>query len=240
MGEKIALDLEDWICYQVFLTGAYAVEELQTRYFQNCVGKGMTVLDIGAHVGYYTLQAAVRVGPEGRVHAFEPMSKNFKRLLHNVEINSFHNVTANRYIVHERSGKMSIIPGDPRNPGGSSLPSVDADHGSPREIVESITIDDYADENGLREIHLAKIDVEGSELHVLRGMKRVLERNSPRLLIEFSEGALQAHGGSSSELLDFLRGFGLRPYRITATGLREKSPTDTSREHLLLFARSID
>jgi FkbM family methyltransferase len=238
IGEKITLNLEDWISYQIFLTGMYAVEEVQTMWFRNAVARGMIVLDIGAHVGYYTLQAAARVGSEGQVHSFEPISSSFEKLSRNIAINGFGNAMANRYIVHERSGQMSIIVGDRRNPGGSSLPSIDESDGAPQEIVDSITIDEYAERNGLREVHLAKIDVEGSELYVLKGMKNLLQRSNPKILIEFSEGALQAHGSSAPELLDFMRGLGFHPYAITTTGLREKPPGDTSREHLLLFVKT--
>src|SRR5688572_20918112 len=58
-GQLISLDLDDWIPYQIFLTGHYDVETHHTAFFRDAVTAGMTVLDVGAHIGYYTLQAAV-------------------------------------------------------------------------------------------------------------------------------------------------------------------------------------
>ncbi len=66
-GQRIVLQLDDWIPYQVFLTGMYAVEASATRFFHTLLRPGMVVVDVGANIGYYTLQAAVRIGPGGQV-----------------------------------------------------------------------------------------------------------------------------------------------------------------------------
>lgn len=237
IGERIALELEDWVSYRIFLTGLYDGERGHTQFFRKTVREGMTVLDIGAHIGYYTLQAAVRVGSKGQVHAFEPVSETFTRLSHNIRLNGFQNVVANRCIVHDHSGDMRIVVADRHNLGSSSLLPFGENCRKKTETVGSITIDSYVAQKQLQQIHLAKIDVEGTELHVLKGMKKVLGQSQPQVLIEFDEELLRAHGSSSAEVSGFLKSFGYCPYRITRTGTIQKYLGDITRDNLLLFRK---
>ena len=108
MGSGFVLQLDDWIPYQVFLTGMYAVEASATRFFHTLLRPGMVVLDVGANIGYYTLQAAVRVGPGGQVHAFEPVAASHARLVQNVRLNELTNLAAVRAAAGSRRGSGVI------------------------------------------------------------------------------------------------------------------------------------
>src|SRR5207244_3754027 len=89
-GHKMLLDPIDTLGLSV----RDVWEPLETKVVQNEVRRGSVVLDIGAHIGYYTLLMARLVGPQGRVFAFEPNPANYDLLRRNIQINSYRNVTA--------------------------------------------------------------------------------------------------------------------------------------------------
>lgn len=236
-GQRMAVNLDDWIQYQVFLTGFYDVETVHTRWFRRLVREGMTVFDVGANVGYYTLQAAARVGPRGQVHAFEPVSITFQKLLANLRLNDFRNVVANRCSVSDREGHADLYLADPSNLGASSIYPIA--QGQAVERVPSITLDTYVEQAGLPAVHVVKIDVEGSELAVLRGMTGVLRRSEVQLLVEVSERTLKSEGAAPADLVEYLRPFGFSPFRITRRGPTPMAPQVRGKESLVLFRKAL-
>lgn len=101
-GEQLLLNLDDWIPYRVFLTGEYDIESIYQRCMFQHVKSGMTILDVGANIGYYTVQFAARVGPTGCVHVFEPVSSIFASLQSNIKLNNLSNVFANQLVCENR------------------------------------------------------------------------------------------------------------------------------------------
>ena len=233
-GQRIVLDLDDWIPYQLFLTGVYDVETHHTTFFRRVVQPGMVVLDVGAHIGYYTLQAAARVGPTGQVHSFEPSMRACTRLLENVSLNAFTNVTINRCIVHGQPGQMQLTLGDDQNTGTSTTLTTLANDSGRRELVDAIMLDDYVRSKELRRVDLVKIDAEGSDLAVLSGARELLSQQNPQLLIEISP---PSSGPARIDVIDYLRGFGYLPWRIGARGPEPWTGPLVKREPLVLFRR---
>lgn len=226
-GERMMVHLDDWIPFQIFLTGLYQTEEVHTRFFRKLVGPGMVVFDIGANVGYYTLQGAVRVGAEGQVHAFEAVSSTYARLVRNVELNGFGNVLAHRHAVSDRRGRVEVFVGDASNTGTSRLSASPANSSGLSEEVEALTIDEYVEAQGIGAVDVIKIDVEGSELAVLRGMNDVLRRGRPKLLVEVTQAV-------AGELFAHLGERGYRPMRITRQGLATVRPEEIKEKESLL------
>jgi FkbM family methyltransferase len=209
-GVRIILDLDDWIPYHLFWFDLY--EKNETKLFRSLVHSGMIILDVGANIGYYTLQAAGRVGPSGHVHAFEPVYDTFTWLRSNILINKFTNITANRCVVGNRKGEVSIFVADKSDTGRSSL-SCMSDFSGKTEVVDSITMDDYLEQRNIAKVDLIKIDVEGSELSVLKGMQQLLSSAyQPYLMIEMDEQLLRSQNASVEEVLDYLESFGLVPF----------------------------
>ena len=197
MGSGFVLQLDDWIPYQVFLTGMYAVEASATRFFHTLLRPGMVVLDVGANIGYYTLQAAVRVGPGGQVHAFEPVAASHARLVQNVRLNELTNVAAVRAAAGSRrgSGVIHLQTDATRGMRGSRLGRSDAT--GLTEAVDVIPLDDYVNESGIPAVDVVKIDVEGHELEVLQGMEGILARGSPHVMLEVVEEPSPHSSGTS-------------------------------------------
>jgi FkbM family methyltransferase len=174
-----------------------------TQLFERIVKPGMVVIDLGAHVGYYTLLAAKLVGPEGKVYAFEPEPTNYALLLKNIALNGYENIVTTRVAVSNRVGPATLF-----------LTSLDSGrhsthhHGLPEGgtvAVEATTLDAFLQAEGWPTVDLVKIDVEGAELEVLEGMDQLLRKSSElKLIIEFNPFSLHNAGADPLQLLDKL------------------------------------
>lgn len=145
---------------------------------------GYTFVDVGAHVGYFSLMASNLVGPSGRVLSFEPDAANYERLRQHVVRNEKQNIAVLKLALSDKSGEMKFLI-NPFNDGGHSLESFPGYQALRAENVRTATLDDVLVNRfpGLP-IHLLKIDVEGHQLHVLKGMRRTLQAYSPKLIVE--------------------------------------------------------
>jgi FkbM family methyltransferase len=177
-----------------------ASEPLVQKALSRCLQAGMVFYDIGANVGFFTLLGAKAVGPSGHVYASEPIPQNAAVLRHNLALNGFENVSIVNRAVSERSGKgqMEVE---------SSFVTAALSSGSGRGgiVVEVISIDDAIKGLGLRPPRVVKIDVEGGEIRVIRGMRQTLEHFQPVVVCELHHGDDKL---LKAELLTLLRGHG--------------------------------
>lgn len=107
-GSLIQADLRDRIQCQMYWLGIY--ERPETRWLLSQLREGDVFIDVGAHVGYYTLLAASRVGPTGAVHAFEPLPDNCRRLERNVKINQYWQVITSQCAVSDETAHSAFAP----------------------------------------------------------------------------------------------------------------------------------
>jgi FkbM family methyltransferase len=177
-------------------------EPVVTAYSLDTVKPGQNPIDIGAHIGYFTLIMSKLVGDRGRVFAFEPEPSNFDLLRKNLRLNRTRNVVAERKAVSDRAGRAELHVSS-RNTGDHRL------YGSPalRAVheVDTLTLDGYfAGNDG--PVHFVKIDTQGLEPKILDGMGTLIERNRPwlALVIEFSPGLLRSSGCEVGDLLSRL------------------------------------
>lgn len=159
-------------------------------------------MDIGANIGYFTLLMASKVGPQGRVFAFEPVPSVYDVLCENLELNYLHHVQAERLAVADGEGQSQMQLEDD---APMSFTSRLAETG--RLAVQTVSVDSYVETNGLDRLDFVKIDVEGAEDAVIRGMNRTLGNLRPALLVE-----IHANDGGESETLKRLKenGYHLR------------------------------
>jgi FkbM family methyltransferase len=189
---------------------------------------GMTMLDVGANIGYYTLLAAQCVGPSGRVVAFEPTPSVVSRIKENVQFNNFAHVSVFAGAVSDREGTCAFYVNSEQDASeGNSLIQAVVDDGATQIVAPQTTLDAEIERLQLKAVHLIKIDVEGNEVKVLRGAKRILTEYAPQLLIEVNPLTLEAGGSSPAELYDELEKNGYQwriveemPYRgVTASNI---------------------
>ena len=195
------------------LEGGY--ETATRRLIERLLPDGGTFLDVGAHVGFYSLLAARRAGPNGRVFAFEPEPDNFRLLRKNIAENGYDNITAIPAAVSDRSGRSEMFV----SRQGNDRHSLFRNPGSPleerTETVDTTTLDDFAAALGWPAIDLVKMDIEGAEPLALAGMQRLLNR-SPQLslIVEFSPGMIEAGGVAPEGFLAILARCGLELFVI--------------------------
>lgn len=174
------------------------------------VPAGSVVVDVGAYIGFFAVSFARKVGPSGRVVAFEPEPGNAALLRRNVQRAGVENVTVVEAAISDRRGFAALYL-EPGHPAGHRI---FASTSARRSIsIPVLTLDEYfVGVPLMTPLSLAKIDVQGTELKVLRGMQRTLERfPAMRLLVEYTPSALAEAGDSSEEFVEFFRSAGYRP-----------------------------
>ncbi|RYG05727.1 MAG: FkbM family methyltransferase [Chitinophagaceae bacterium] len=214
-GFTMDLDLSDWIPQNIYYLGYYERREL--NFLRNTLKPGDVFIDVGANVGLFTLMASKLVGANGRVYAFEPFSKSYDNLQLNISLNKFSNIIAEKLAVTDQEKDMIL--GFDEMDQNSGMVSEFAEFGAGHENVHAITLDDYFSEfNG--SLKMIKIDIEGGELNALRGMRSILLKHKPILLIELEEILLMKAGAGIKAVGEFMDETGYKsvPFENDGTG----------------------
>jgi FkbM family methyltransferase len=184
-------------------------EELTQRTFRESVQKGNVVVDIGAHIGYYSLLAARLVGETGTVHAVEPCHETTAFLQKSIQANRFTNIAVHSCAAGSRHGLREFqITGSSdshgfyRHPNTGTVRTVEVMQEPLDGIIEG-------------RVDIVKIDVEGAEIEVLEGMRDILMHNRKLALwAEWFPAGMQSAGRSPSELPERLRSLGFQQIRV--------------------------
>jgi FkbM family methyltransferase len=174
-------------------------DEYLRRWLIEFLRPGMNVLDVGAHVGYFSLIAARQVGPTGKIWAFEPVPENYRLLHKNISRNGYTNVMAVPQGISNRKGPLSLY----LSGIVSGAHSVVRDQGSRAQvIVQATTLDEFLANAGWPHVDLVKMDIQGAEMMALQGASQFLARNRPlKLIVEFWPAGLAASGTDPKEFL---------------------------------------
>jgi FkbM family methyltransferase len=148
---------------------------------------GDVFYDIGANYGFFSIIGAKRVGKTGQVYAFEPVPKNASMIRLNANLNRFHQIKVIDKAVSDKEEKQEIWL--TQNPGGATLTSTGI---IPPDMISklkvgTVVIDSLVDRGKIRPPSLIKIDVEGAELHVFRGMSGTLKKYLPFVFFEIDD-----------------------------------------------------
>jgi FkbM family methyltransferase len=175
--------------------------------FVSHLREGMTVMDVGAHVGFYSLLISRAVGPSGKVYAFEPVPEIFACLKERIALNNATNVIPVPIALSDEKGvaKMSI------KGMSSSLFRRVSD-----EFVEVQVerLDDFVEREKIERVDAIKIDAEGAELKVIRGADKTIRRDKPILMVEIHAATLQAAGTTPEELFETIVSYGYNAFVI--------------------------
>lgn len=187
---------------------------VQTALIDN-VSAGGVVYDIGANVGFFSLLAARHVGPQGRVYAFEPVARNAAAIERGARLNGFAGLEVFAKAAGAASGVADLNLA--RHIGGAVLASVGAPPDPRGSVpVEVVAVDDLIRERSLRPPSLVKIDVEGAELEVIRGMRATLEAYRPVLICELDDATEVGLARKIGDLSALLASLGYRLERLAA------------------------
>jgi FkbM family methyltransferase len=150
-----------------------------------CPKEGETVVDIGAHMGRYTITSSKSVGSSGKVIAVEAHPYNFRILQHNIRLNKLPNVNLLNWAVYSKKARLKLYLPD-EDLGYTMHHSLMTNYLATKyseEIerryieVEADTLDNLLKIRGMNKVNWIKIDVEGAEYEVLKGAKEILSAN---------------------------------------------------------------
>ena len=231
-GVLIPGELDDWMVLSFF---ADAQRDLPLQLSRSLIRPGDTLIDVGANTGLWALGAAVRVGPTGTVHAFEPVPDNFSRLTRNLALNGFANVICQKLALADKSGHTVFYAATDENSGiGSLTKRGETDHAIE---IEMTTVDDYCAAQSIGRVDLMKVDVEGAELLVFRGAERLLSSKEAPIIMFETDEVLTARFGSSSTLIKtLLQQYGFEFYRYKGDRLEPVTVNELHHKQEDLFA----
>jgi FkbM family methyltransferase len=205
-GQSLRVVLPEVVASDLFRRGW--IEPDVTTMLADHLRPGMTFVDVGAHYGYFTLLASRLVRPGGEVVAFEP-SRHTGQLLRD-NVGGLRNVTVEGCAVHERQGRLSLTDFGPFDSAlntvlsDARVPSSDRTGLRPSAYsVPTVSLDEYLTERGLAP-DVVKLDAEGAELAILRGMRRTLRTARPIVVMETGDydGMVAPSTSSSIDLLE--------------------------------------
>ena len=190
------------------------------RLIKKTVKPGMTVIDVGANIGFYSMLLSRLVGPSGKVIAYEPEDHNFsllKRITRKKQ-----NVTIRHAACGEKTGKLNLYVSADMNIDHQTY---DANLGRDVHEVPCVAVDEDLDEK--ERIGFIKIDIQGYDYFALKGMRRTIQRSPDLILVgEFWPYALRKAGVEPKDYIHFLEELG-----FTAHFFRTKSdPLHSDRE----------
>jgi FkbM family methyltransferase len=206
-GLTLSVPARDGFGFRLLTQGNW--EPFLMYLFKKSICPGMTVVDVGAHIGLYALVASTLVGPEGKVYAFEPELQNYDLLQKNIKANGFTNVIPLRKVVQDRPGTAKLY----LHPERSELHSVrKLGKGAKAIVVEAISLDDFLVG---QKVDVVKIDVEGAEMAVLQGMQRIISENQEiKVFWEFVPQFLTEAGADPRHFLAKLVAHGFTIYEL--------------------------
>jgi FkbM family methyltransferase len=212
---------KNFIGSALYRTGVW--EPTVTAAIADLARPGMVALDVGADIGYYTLQLSRLVGPTGQVVAFEPIPKARERLEHNITTNGRTNIVVSELALGNQEGTVYLE--DPFKKSRLNLNKTTAGEGDIKVTIRRL--DDLAGEMKLSSVDLVKIDVEGAEHEVLRGMEQLLKRFHPVLVIEVHHQFLPQFGSTAEALLAWLAGLGYEINSVEPEAVTDNVVTST-------------
>lgn len=175
-----------------------------TGLFRNYVKEGMHVVDIGSNLGYYALLAATLVGPKGRILAIEPEPQNYKLLTMNMIANHIQNIDTVQCAVGSKNGTSELYLTKTLNTN-SLIPPVDGSAIASIQVKVK-TLDALLAELDFPKVDFVRMDIEGGEIAVIKGMQNTLKQYKPAILIELHRDRVGTD--SIVKLLKSLKAFG--------------------------------
>ncbi len=229
-GFKIATDPKDDLIGRHILAGNYEPEV--AGLIREHLRPGMTFLDVGANVGFFSLMAASIVGDKGTVIAVEPSPSNVRLLEISRVLNAFENLEIHAVAADEKMRLLSYSTAFSNGP--TNEPADDVERLMLSHMVPSMKIDQII---GKRRVDICKIDVEGFEHIALRGASSLLKRHKPIIVSEFAPDNIK---GGADSYLDYLICLGYQIGVIGMDGSVEDVGTDRDKVIAISRARKTD
>jgi FkbM family methyltransferase len=205
------------------VTGGGSYEPETASLLLSTVREGDVFIDVGAHIGYFSLLAGMLVGPTGHVMSFEPDYVNFDHLLGHLQDNGLTNVRPLSWAVGDSTRIIDFYL-NLDNDGGHAVWNVGAHSFNTlsratvrRQPVYQTSLDDALLGTQFR-IRALKVDTEGNELAVIHGAPRTLTESDPLVVLEVNRFGLNQLGANERELRAYMVELGFDAYALPAPG----------------------
>ena len=206
--------------------GEYEAQELEI--LLDAARKAQIVFDVGANVGWYTLNIARSIARRGgHVYAFEPIPRTFAMLQQNVRLNALQSCTTlNQLGLGERAETLEFYIPQTTGSVAASVRPLFEDQPNERVRAKIVRLDDFIAERGIKRLDLLKCDIEGGELFMLRGAMDSIRKFRPTIFLELLRKWSKVHGYHPNDVIALLSAAGYTCHAITADGLRELTEID--------------
>ncbi|MFD7016379.1 FkbM family methyltransferase [Streptomyces sp. NPDC059928] len=212
-GVRMGVDTQDIIQRYLYLFGVW--EPHMTRWLRGRLRPGDAFIDVGANIGYYSLLASQLVGAGGQVVAIEASPVFHRRLVRQVALNRRTNIRAVNEAVADSRRTLTFTLASSHNMGANSIVPYEGPAESSFE-VEARPLAEVLSAAEVARARVIKIDVEGAEGSVVRGLAPVLDRLRPdaEITVEVTPGRMAQLGDRAEELIDTMRAHGFHAYRM--------------------------
>ena len=216
-GEKISVVVPEVVANSIWRYGYF--EEDVCLFMLRLLRDGMTFIDIGAHLGFFTLLGAYVVGKKGKVLSFEPIPYTYEQLKKNTAGCS--NVDVCNYAAFSEETEIRFYDYGLGYSGfNSAFGMRTKDHSftsKGEHRIRARRIDDVCEEKGYEFVDVVKIDAEGAENHVLKGMTETLNRHRPNIIMEVGDFEIEGVW-KSEDTVAWLENMGYCAYEVSGGG----------------------
>ncbi|UQI47886.1 FkbM family methyltransferase [Streptomyces sp. HU2014] len=222
-GPRFAVDTQDLIQRYIYMFGTW--EPHMTRWLGGRLRPGDTFVDVGANIGYFSLVASRLVGRAGGVVAVEASPLFHKSVLAQARFNGCENVRAVNAAVSDTREALTFTLASSRNMGANSIVPYDGPAESTFEM-QARPLPELLTDAEIAGARVIKIDVEGAEGSVVRGMVPMLDQLRPdaEITVEVTPERMARLGDSADELLATMREHGFHTYRLANDYAAESYP----------------
>jgi len=206
-------ELDDWTQYTMYYN---LYESKYDKIMLGLMENTNVVLDIGGNIGQHALWFAKHAK---KVYTFEPLPRLIARIRKHIELNHLEKkITLVTTALSDEAKELEIT--DPE-PGMSGIASTILGRNKNEKTVkiQAMRLDDYLEKEGVDQVDLINIDIEGAELFALKGMPKLLQRSGPPLILEMNDLMMGLAGYSFEDVQSYLAQFGYRPYQMLKQGL---------------------
>ena len=204
-GHKLRLPTR----YFKYFPETYEAENFE--FLKESCKPGAVIIDIGAHIGLFSIIAAQVTGKRGKLYAFEPAPGTFALLQQTVVINHEEQVIETiQKAVGKENGKITFFVSDNNADNSNSLVNYKEDRSLHGIDVAVTSIDNFVKEKNISKLNFIKIDVEGAEYDTLQGAVNTLKNLRPRCIVAIHPEPIAAKGDRLEDIYDFIVGCNYR------------------------------
>lgn len=229
-GQNWVLNPSDYVHRDLFWLGSKDLWEMY--HIKKIVKKEDVIFDIGSNFGYYSVRIATSLKKKCSIYAFEPCLSTYERLLTHIRLNNLRNcIHASRIALSDQIDGEGVLCTRSDNSGATYIK---------KEVTGNdcslTSLDHFVLINNIPTVNFMKIDVEGFEMHVLRGGIKIIKEKKPIILIELNPVCLERCGVKVDDLLNLLSTFGYKFFVANRKKLKTLSEIPTGRDHINAFA----